>query len=493
VTKVSNIERIGELAQSSPTKTAIRHFSARGQETRRTYAEIWQDLIGAAAHLTSEGIKPNDVVAVRLSHGLSHVVYSLATWAVGATLLPLAPDLPADTLRALQARIANLVVVGDDGDADVVPRWPVESPPARWYPPIRPGDLSPRLARSTGGSTGEPSVGIARNPAWVTRTDYLLQDSYAGVDTDLAQLGVASGQVQLVMLPQHHAGFTCLHYGLALGHEIILLDQFSAQESVTVIREFRVNFLRIVPTQMQMMLQVPEIDPSAFADIKAIHHGAGPCPESVKRDWISLVGEEHLYETYTTAEALFHLAVRGDAWLKEPGTIGRPRPGCAVILSKTGQVCAPGEEGEIYLKSPTTSLPYEQLGVPRQLRSWGEYVSVGDLGYLSPTGNLHLAGRMGDILSVGGVNVNAARVERALLGVAGIKDILVVGRPDPLLGQVVHAVVVLADGLEFDFAWFQRESRRVLSAAEVPLSAEVRQSLDRSASGKIVRAKFAVN
>jgi bile acid-coenzyme A ligase len=486
---ISNIERIRRLALRSPSKTAVRHFSSTGKETRRTYGELWENVVGATAYLAAESIGPRDVVAVRVSHGLTHVVYSLATWSVGATLLPLDPGLPADRLQALRETITNLVVLGNDAAADVVPQWPIAPLPAGSRPTIA-HDLSPRFARSTGGSTGRPSVGIARNPAWTTRPDHLLQDSYAGVDTDLAELGIAHDQVQLVTLPQHHAGFTCLHYGLALGQEIILLDRFSPHDSIHLMKEFRVNFLRIVPTQMRMILEIPDLDGSAFADIQAVHHGAGPCADSVKRDWISLVGKENLYETYTTAEALFHLAVRGDAWLEEPGSIGYPRPGCAVILDGSGRVCGPEEEGEVYLKSPTTALPYEQLGTPRVLRSWGDYVSVGDLGYLSKTGSLHLTGRTGQILLVGGVNVNAARVERVLLDMDGIEDAVVVGRPDPLLGQCVHAIVVLAEGTQFNSAWFQRACRRRLSASEVPTSVEIRGSLHRNASGKISRAEF---
>ena len=78
-TAISNIERIRRLALRSPSKTAVRHFSSVGKETRRSYGELWEDLIGAAAHLSAEGIGPGDVVAVRVSHGLTHVDYSLAT------------------------------------------------------------------------------------------------------------------------------------------------------------------------------------------------------------------------------------------------------------------------------------------------------------------------------------------------------------------------------------------------------------------------------
>lgn len=83
--------------------------------------------------------------------------------------------------------------------------------------------------------------------------------------------------------------------------------------------------------------------------------------------------------------------------------------------------------------------PYKYLGA--EIKRFGTWESIGDLGWLDDDGYLYMSDRRTDLIVTGGANVFPAEVESVMNGYPGVIDSVVVGLPDDDLGQSVHAVV----------------------------------------------------
>jgi bile acid-coenzyme A ligase len=116
------------------------------------------------------------------------------------------------------------------------------------------------------------------------------------------------------------------------------------------------------------------------------------------------------------------------------------------ILDPDGKELPSGEVGEIFATPPPGTPAFKYLGA--DVRSNGERVSVGDLGWLDDDDYLYISDRRVDLIVSGGANVFPAEVEAAILEHPKVRSAIVVGLPDPDLGQRVHAVVEADPGLD---------------------------------------------
>lgn len=142
------------------------------------------------------------------------------------------------------------------------------------------------------------------------------------------------------------------------------------------------------------------------------------------------------------------------------------------------------DDGEIHVRAPMLLRAYRDGVDPKLADGW---YPTGDLGELVD-GRLVVHGRRGDLIITGGENVWPVAVERALLTHAGVRDVVVVGRPDPDWGQRVVAVVVPSEpttppSLDELRAW----AKRTLPAFAAPTAVELVASLPRTPSGKVRR------
>ncbi|MGH3737825.1 MAG: AMP-binding protein [Micromonosporaceae bacterium] len=473
---------IGELVTQRATRDGDRVavVAVRPDGTRQTLT--WRELerqSNAAAHaLAALGATGDTPVAIALPAGLEHVVTTIGAFKLGTLVVPLDDHAADREIAALTGTLGHHILIGPHQAADAPAGWWRE----RDWPTEPPTPVgTPYSASLTGGTTGLPRVVLRRRP-WTYPPERLLADA----DRDR---GLAERQVQLVVLPMHHAGFSALYQGLALDHTVVVMERFVARRVPELIAEYRVNYLRIVPALMRMVLRVPGLDAADFASVQAVHHSAAACPEEVKRGWLALVGSEKVYEEYASQERLGHVIIRGDEWLEHPGSVGRPTQCEVRILGEDGHWLPPGEVGEVYLRSAGSGQP-AYVGDGPHLAEHDGFHTVGDLGYLDPHGYLFLVGRTSTVINVGGANVYPAEVEAVLLQVDGVADAVAVGRPHTYLGETVHARVVPADPASpVDPAVLEAHCRQLLSAAKVPMSYEIVPGPLRERTGKVRRSR----
>ncbi|MFI7503311.1 class I adenylate-forming enzyme family protein [Streptomyces sp. NPDC049687] len=472
--RITHGERIRHLAEEHPDRTAVVSVAADGSRTVLNWAELERTSNRAARGLLERGLKPGSPLALAVPPGIGHVVATAAAWKTGALVVPLNHAAAPAEREQLRETVGGFVI-GDGDWADVPPAW-WETDGHLDDSPVQEGP-EPRSASASGGSTGRPRI-VVRRRTWTYDSDALLSDADR-------ETGLDFGQTQLVMLPMYHAGFTGLHHGLVLDHTIVLMERFVPRLFGELVEEFRVNCFRIVPTMMRLILQDPGIERRDLSSVVAVHQGAGACPESVKHAWLKIFRPEACFEDYSSVERLGLVTIRGDEWLRHPGSVGRPTDCEVRIVRPDGTPADPGEVGEIYLRSPTTRQP-EYLGDGPQLRARGDFLTLGDLGRIDDEGYLYLVGRTADVINVGGANVYPAEIEAVLLEFPGVRDAAVIGRPHDYLGQSVHAVLALADPDDPPATWdLDGHCRRRLSLAKVPMSYEFTDDLGRTEAGKL--------
>jgi acetyl-CoA synthetase len=182
----------------------------------------------------------------------------------------------------------------------------------------------------------------------------------------------------------------------------------------------------------------------------------------------------------------------------KPGSMGRPLPGITAAIVQRGAdgtvqvVDQPGVDGELALRVPWPSMMRGYLHEDERYRKCfaGEWYLTGDLARMDEDGYFWFVGRADDVIKSAGHLIGPFEVESALIEHPAVAEAAVIGKPDPIVGEVVKAFVALKPGYEPGEA-LRREllghARKRLGAAVAPKEIDFRANLPKTRSGKIMR------
>lgn len=485
---ISYGQRLSTLAAEHPDKPALIYSPQDETETVITWREFDRRSNQIARLLARYGAGEKSRVVIGLWNSPEHYLVTYATWKLGGQVLPLRAEMPGIERDKILELAAPALVISEWTDTA--------------YPHLRPADLveaqslsdaalpdripNPGYALGSGGSTGRPKIIVTPGPMVATEEGL----AYAAL---LHAVGVRPRQKQLVCGPLYHNGpFLFSHIGLFLDHTLIVMGRFDAARAVDLIERHRIEYMLLVPTMMQRIIRLPGIEKRDLSSLTGVMHTAAPCPPWLKRAWIDLIGGERLYEGYGASEGPGNTAIRGDEWLKHPGSIGLPVATELRILDENGQDLPPGEVGEIFMRRIGAAGPsYEYVGSNPAKSTPDGFMSVGDLGWLDGEGYLYLADRRVDMIISGGVNIFPAEVEAALSEHEAVGDVAVIGIPDPEWGRRIHAIIQPRDPANpVTIQELDRHCRERLTTYKVPKSYEFMEQLPRSSAGKIRRSEL---
>jgi len=158
-------------------------------------------------------------------------------------------------------------------------------------------------------------------------------------------------------------------------------------------------------------------------------------------------------------------------------------------VGQGGELREAGEEGEFRVKGPQLCVGYLDPSLDEEAFDEEGFFRTGDLGYLDAEGYLVVTGRLKDVIIRKGENISAKEIEDLLYDHPGVRDVAVVGLPDPETGERACAVVVPAEGskppaLEELTAWLRE---RGLMTQKLPERLELVDALPRNPTGKVLK------
>jgi acetyl-CoA synthetase len=181
----------------------------------------------------------------------------------------------------------------------------------------------------------------------------------------------------------------------------------------------------------------------------------------------------------------------------KPGSMGKPLPGVdAAIVERTESgvrvIEAPGKEGELALKAGWPSMMRTYLNEEARYRKCfvGDWYLTGDLARRDADGYYWFVGRADDLIKSSGHLIGPFEVESALMEHPAVAEAGVIGKPDPVAGEVVKAFVALKAGHEGDEAMRRAllaHARKRLGPAVAPREIAFVDGLPKTKSGKIMR------
>lgn len=450
------------------------HAEAAIEPGRRlSYASLLEAVDACASALVAAGVERGDRVATLAAPGLDFLVTFLATAAIGGIWVGLNPRYADPELDAIVARIEPKLVFAADailtrdyrpwmrGLPDAVARVRLGSGPwrsAAGEDPMTFADFvlsgarigrarrEKRYARTraadpclmvfTSGSTGTPKGAMISHAALV---------SASAVQ---ARVWPATPLRVLDNLPINHIGCVgdlCC-YALVGGGTVVFTPRFDPEVSLRTIRDERVTVWGQVPTMFQLTLDAPQFDPALLASLQIIFWGGAHAPPKLVERLRHLAPRiaTSYSQTETVGSVTFTPRDAGIALLQQ--TVGRAvEPYRVRIADVDGGVLAAGEEGEIQVRTPFGMSGYWRDPAATAAVSTADgWHRTGDIGLLTPEGDLRLLGRVHDVFKSGGYNIHPPEIEAALAAHPGVDQAAVVGVPDPLYGSVAVAFVVSA-------------------------------------------------
>jgi long-chain acyl-CoA synthetase len=307
----------------------------------------------------------------------------------------------------------------------------------------------------------------------------------------------AGGDRHLCTGPLYHAAPLAFSLAgpLAAGCGVVLMDGWSAEETLRLVDQHRVTHSHMVATMFHRLLALPDDVRSRYdlSSLRYVIHGAAPCPVAVKRGLIEWLGPV-VYEYYAATEG-GGTFVGPEEWLQRPGTVGkRFHAELLVIQDGDGNEVAPGEIGTVYLRAPSTGkFRYYKDDAKTASSYRGDYFTLGDHGYVDEDGFLFLTGRSAELIISGGVNIYPAEVDAVLLQHPAVGDAGTIGIPNDEWGEEVKAVVELKDGIEGTpalAAEIKEFARERLASYKLPRSIDFVAELPRHDNGKLYRKKL---
>ncbi|WP_411376340.1 class I adenylate-forming enzyme family protein [Arthrobacter sp. MPF02] len=330
------------------------------------------------------------------------------------------PQLQDDIVRRVGASAVPEAVCTDDGLVD--------GPPGSTF-----------LIGLTSGTTSVPKAFTRSRQSWQKSFEASIE--FFGLRPDDVTLapGPLASSLNLYALSE------CLF----AGSEFQAHAHFDVGDVHAAITHDRVTRLVLVPTMLRMLSErglAGGVDASGVRTIICAGAKLDARTLEAARRWAP---NASIFEYYGASELSF---VSG-AGLPAGGTpdvggtgIGRPFPGVQVrILDDGGAPLPDGEAGNICVRSALVSNGYLWGDDGQALRSFDDWFTVGDQGYLD-AGKLHILGRRADMILTSGKNVYPHEVELALAAVPGVAAAVAAGMPDDLRGQRVVAGIVPSHG-----------------------------------------------
>ena len=390
---------------------------------------------------------------------------------------PLVEQMP--TLRVLCSSESKVLPTGVENLDDLLADMPTTTPPQS----VITLDLAALIY--TSGTTGEPKGVMHTHQSLLFVLDSI--NEYLGFSQDdrlFSALPLNFGYGLFQWFSAVYAGAT-----LVLEHSFT----YPAQAFKRMHDEAVTSFAS-VPTVFAMMLAQNAKQPLCFPSVRLLTNAAAALPVEFIPGIRRLFPQASLYKMYGQTECIRSAYLDPALAELKPESVGCAIPGTELLLlDKDGRTVAEGEVGNLYVRGPHVMRGYwnqpdktAEVLVPGPLP--GEFMlKSGDLFRQDADGDFYFVARSDEIIKCRGEKVSPAEVENAIYSLSAVREVLVAGIPDPLLGEAVCAFVAVREGDKLNVQQIKRICSERLENYMVPKHVLLLPELPRTVNGKLSR------
>jgi len=500
---------LDDWARKTPDQCALWCVCATtGSAQRYTFRELSLASCRAANFLRASGVQRGDRVLVMLPRIPQWWISILGLMRLGAVPVPATLQL---TLRDVEYRVqaarVSAIITSEEGVSKVDgfegvrilagaehPGWlsfdrGIQKA-SNAFDAERTNSHDPGMLYFTSATTGEPKMVLHNQVGYGLGhrvTGSLWLDLKPGeVHWNLSDLGWAKAAWSSLFGPWH------------CGACIFALDargKFDPVMALDVLEHHSINTWCAPPTALRLLVK-QNLARRHFPHLRHCVTAGEPLNPEVMSLWQAATGLL-LYEGYGQTETVILVGnFRSSGLPVIAGSMGQPTPGYHVAVLDEHQCEVPfGTEGEVAVKiRPDRPLGLFQeywlnpAETDRQFR--GDWYLTGDRAIRDKEGYFWFIGRKDDVIKSSGYRIGPFEVESALLEHPSVMDVAVVGKPDPLRGQIVKAFVVLRPGMDTSPAMtaaLQSHCKKLVAAYKYPREIEFVAELPKTTSGKTRR------
>lgn len=458
---------------------------------------------GALAQLLHEfHIGAGDRVLVMMHNSPELTAAFPAIWMIGAAIIPVIPQwTPTEVANILVHSEASIILTAPSHaerlaqamqEARVSKRLLVfGSSPVPGATNIRPllenlpvietpvdrsaSDLAVLLY--TSGTTGKPKGVVLTHG-----------NLFAAIEGPLLQNPDLPPGPMLHSLPLTHVyGVLIQHLANAWGWSTVLLSHFDPTRAFEAIEKYRIRYLPLVPTMAVYLLRHPDREKFDTSSLYRITSGGAALPEQLRSD-VAAAFKCIVDQGYGLSEsaAVATGYIVGETY--RPGSAGRAVPGIELaIVNDAGDALPPGQVGEICVSGPNVTSGYWRDPESTRQALRGGWLRTGDVGYLDPDGYLFITDRKKDLIIKGGENISPREIEEALYQHPAVAEAAVIGLPDPVFGEQIHAVVQLAPKAQATAEELRDHLSHYVTRFKLPARIVFAPALPKNNSGKILK------
>ena len=413
-----------------------------------TYSQLWDGIVKRAEDLKARGAQANRPYVFRSTQDIDFVITYCAVHYIGAVAVPLEQKATDEHFETISSEVSSC-----EFSEDIV-------------------DIL-----YTTGTTGKSKGVMLSETALVSCADNFITDLQFSSDL----LFIISGPLS------HIASLFKMHPVLTVGGTICILD--GLKDINAFFDVFNLPFKKfatfLVPASLRLIMQFSYEKLCSFADrIDFIETGAAPITQQDMEMLSKALPNSRLYNTLGGTEIGAVCTYNFNDGKYMEGCIGRPMKNSTVEVTP---------EGNIIVSGLTIMSGYvaDEENTARVLRD-GKIHSA-DLGYVDADGLIHLKGRQGDVINVGGFKVDPSEVENAASSHPAVKDCICISATHPVIGTVLKLLVVLSENQEFDKRSLAVHIKSKLDHYKVPTYYEAVESIQRTYNGKMDRKYYRTN